>query len=175
MIHKSDPNAAQTQHAAAAALLADIAITCFTQPVFAQTTLTGFARVVDADTIAIGGERIRLQGLDAPEIDQPCLDVTSAVWWCGRAAREELIRHVGPERISCLTSGKDIYARWLAACSTAAGDLGEWLVREGLALAFVRYSTRYVAVEAVARNARKGLWAGAFVAPWELAMGWRAR
>jgi endonuclease YncB( thermonuclease family) len=140
-------------------------------PVFAQT-LTGFARVVDGDTVAIGPERIRLSGIDAPEIDQTCLDGTGAVWRCGRAAREELIKHIGPERISCIAEpAKDVYGRWLAACSTAAGDIGEWLVREGLALAFRKYSTRYVAQEASARDTRKGLWAGAFIAPWD----WRWR
>jgi endonuclease YncB( thermonuclease family) len=94
--------------------------------------------------------------IDAPEIDQVCLDSVGAVWWCGRTAREELIRHIGSERISCVAEpAKDIYGRWLAACSTAAGDIGEWLVREGLALAFVRYSTRYVAAETVARGESK--------------------
>jgi endonuclease YncB( thermonuclease family) len=123
--------------------LAGIAFACFTLPASAQTALTGFARIVDGDTIAIGPERIRLSGIDAPEIDQTCLDGTDAVWWCGRTAREELIRYIGSERISCVTEpAKDVYGRWLAACSTVAGDLGEWLVREGLALAFTKYSTR---------------------------------
>jgi endonuclease YncB( thermonuclease family) len=134
-------------------------------------TLTGTARVTDADTILIGNERIRLQGVDAPETDQICLDSRGAVWNCGTDARDRLIRHIGSREISCVTNGKDAFGRWLATCSTSEGDLSAWLVREGLGMAFIRYSNAYVAEEAIARSAQKGMWAGAFIAPWD----WRAR
>jgi endonuclease YncB( thermonuclease family) len=150
-------------------MLIGIVLALFVLLAHAQT-LTGAARVVDGDTIAIGGERIRLSGIDAPEINQTCLDDKGLPWRCGTVARDRLIQHIGSRPVSCPTSGKDVYGRWLASCSVD-GDLGTWLVAEGLALAFVRYSTRYVAAEAVARNARKGMWAGAFVAPWD----WRWR
>jgi endonuclease YncB( thermonuclease family) len=74
---------------------------------------------------------------------------------CGRAAREELIQHIGLAPISSVTDGKDHYHRWLATCFTTAGDIGDWLVRQG-----------HIAAEAAARSARRGLWAGAFVPPW---------
>jgi endonuclease YncB( thermonuclease family) len=134
-------------------------------------TLTGTARVTDADTILIGNERIRLQGVDAPETDQICLDSRGAVWNCGTDARDRLIRHIGSREISCVTNGKDAFGRCLATCSTSEGDLSAWLVREGLGMAFIRYSNAYVAEEAIARSAQKGMWAGAFIAPWD----WRAR
>jgi endonuclease YncB( thermonuclease family) len=170
MTNSPNSNASPLQRTSRLSALVGIVLMWLVLPAQTQV-LTGFASVVDADTIAIGGERIRLQGIDAPEIDQACLDGTGAVWWSGRAAREELIRHIGSDRISCITMGKDIYARWLATCSTAAGDIGEWLVREGLALAFVKYSHVYAADEAAAHGAHKGLWAGAFIAPWD----WRWR
>jgi endonuclease YncB( thermonuclease family) len=56
-------------------------------------TLNGTATITDADTIVIGGETIRLQGVDAPETDQICLDSRGAVWNCGIDARDRLIRH----------------------------------------------------------------------------------
>jgi Staphylococcal nuclease homologue len=59
----------------------------------------------------------------------------------------------------------------LAVCSVNGQDLNAWLVREGLALAYVRYSRAYIAEEAVAREQRKGVWSGAFIAPWD----WRHR
>jgi endonuclease YncB( thermonuclease family) len=134
-------------------------------------TLTGTVSVTDADTIVIGGERIRLQGVDAPETDQICLDNRGTLWNCWSDARDRLIRHIGSRQTSCVTNGKDAYGRWLATCSTNEGDLSAWLVREGLGLAFIRYSSAYVAEEAIARSAQKGMWAGAFIAPWD----WRAR
>ena len=127
--------------------------------------------MTDADTIVIGGETIRLQGVDAPETDQICLDSRGALWNCGIDARDRLIRHIGSRQTSCVTSGKDVFGRWLATCSTNGGDLSAWLVREGLGMAFIRYSSAYVAEEAMARSAQKGMWAGAFIAPWD----WRTR
>jgi endonuclease YncB( thermonuclease family) len=134
-------------------------------------TLTGTATITDADTIVIGGETIRLQGVDAPETDQICLDSRGAVWNCGIDARDRLIQHIGSRETSCVTNGKDAFGRWLATCSTNEGDLSTWLVHEGLGMAFIRYSNAYVAEEAIARSAQKGMWAGAFIAPWD----WRAR
>jgi endonuclease YncB( thermonuclease family) len=133
--------------------------------------LTGTVSVTDADTIVIGGERIRLQGVDAPETDQICLDNRGTLWNCGIDARDRLIRHIGSRETSCVTNGKDAFGRWLATCSTNEGDLSAWLVREGFGLAFIRYSNAYVAEESNARSAQKGMWAGAFIAPWD----WRAR
>ena len=146
-----------------------MAIACCTSA--CAQTLTGTATITDADTIVIGGETIRLQGVDAPETDQICLDSRGGLWNCGIVARNRLIQYIGSRETSCATNGKDAFGRWLATCSTNEGDLSAWLVREGLGMAFVRYSKAYVAEEAIARSAQKGMWAGAFIAPWD----WRAR
>jgi endonuclease YncB( thermonuclease family) len=55
----------------------------------------------------------------------------------------------------------------MAVCRVSGTDLGEWMVAQGWALAYWRYSTDYVATEEAARRARAGLWAGTFVPPWE--------
>ena len=120
-------------------------------------TLTGTARITDADTIVIGSERIRFQGVDAPETDQICLDRKGAVWKCGIDARDRLIQYIGARKTSCVTNGKkDVFGRWLATCSTSEGDLSAWLVREGLGMAFIRYSKAYIAEEATAGARSKG-------------------
>jgi endonuclease YncB( thermonuclease family) len=146
-----------------------MAVTCCASA--CAQTLTGIARITDADTIVIGTETIRLQGVDAPETDQICLDSRGALWNCGIDARDRLVRYIGSRETSCVTNGKDVFGRRLATCSTNEGDLSVWLVREGLALAFVRYSSAYAPEEVIARSAPKGMWAGAFIAPWD----WRAR
>ncbi len=106
----------------------------------------------------IGSERIRLQGVDARELDQICLDSMGEVWTCGIDARDRLIRHIGSRETPCVTNSKDAFGRWLATCSTEEGDLSAWLVREGLGMAFIQYSSAYVAEEAMARSAQKGMW-----------------
>jgi endonuclease YncB( thermonuclease family) len=122
-------------------------------------------------TLAIGETKIRLEGIDAPESDQLCLDRNAVKWNCGIAARDHLVRHVDGRPIACTPTRTDRYARTLAVCSLGDENLNAWMVREGFALAFVKYSTAYVAEEAEARKAQCGLWSGAFIAPWD----WRHR
>jgi endonuclease YncB( thermonuclease family) len=73
--------------------------------------------------------------------------------------------------VTCEPQGHDRYRRTLAICSANHIDLNAWLVRQGWALSFVRYGDRYRAEENEARRERRGLWAGAFIAPWD----WRHR
>ena len=130
-----------------------IAVACCCTSAHAQT-LTGTATITDADTIVMGGEKIRLQGVDAPETDQICLDSRGAVWNCGIDARDRLIRYIGSRETSCFTNAKDAFGRWLATCSTNEGDLSAWLIREGLGLAFIRYSKQVRAQLHVFRASR---------------------
>lgn len=127
--------------------------------------------IVDADTIYLNGDKIRLEGVDAPETDQTCLNAESQAFKCGLEARRALEARFGNRSWTCRPSGKDRYGRTLAACSVEGQDVGRWLVREGWALAFRRYSTAYSADETVARDGRRGLWNGSFIAPWD----WRQR
>jgi endonuclease YncB( thermonuclease family) len=133
--------------------------------------LTGVPRVVDGDTIVLNGVKIRLEGIDAPESDQVCLDERAQRWTCGITARDRLDEKIGGNPITCSTTGRDKYRRDLATCRLGSEDLNQWLVREGLALSFIRYSHVYDSDETFAREKRLGLWSGAFVAPWD----WRHR
>lgn len=128
-------------------------------------TLSGNARVVDGDTLAVAGERIRLDGIDAPETSQPCTR-NGRRWACGRAATRAMRRLIGRNHVRCEVSGRDRYGRAIATCFAAGRDLQQQLVRQGLALAYRKYSTRYVPDEDAARAEGRGLWAGEFVEPW---------
>jgi endonuclease YncB( thermonuclease family) len=136
-----------------------------------ETTISGIPRIVDGDTVEIGATKIRLVGIDAPETDQLCIDKNGGRWPCGVTARDELIRHVGSQPWSCLVTGKDRYGRALARCESGGEDIEKWMVRNGWALSFVRYSHVYDKEEGEARAGKAGLWAGAFIAPWD----WRSR
>ena len=133
--------------------------------------ILGIPRVVDGDTVSVAGVTIRLDGIDAPETDQVCLDAQAARWTCGIEARNQLSQHIGSRSIHCRPNGVDMYHRVLATCRLDDEDLNSWMVSRGWALAFVRYSKTYVADEVSARNAHLGMWSGAFVAPWD----WRSR
>lgn len=126
--------------------------------------LSGAVRVIDGDTLAMGERRIRLEGIDAPERSQFC-ERDGRPWPCGDAARTALVRRVEGRTVRCDVRGRDRYGRDLARCSVGGEDLGGWLVDQGLAQAYRRYSTDYVAQEDAARARRAGAWAGSFEAP----------
>jgi endonuclease YncB( thermonuclease family) len=102
-------------------------------------------------------ERYGELGIDAPETDQVCLDEKAEPWTCGVAARDGLLAHIAGRVVSCASCGEDRYGRMLAICSANAENLNAWIVREGLALAYVQYSREYVSEEAAARGQRKGI------------------
>ena len=89
----------------------------------------GPAQIVDADTVIVAGRTIRLQGIDAPETDQSCIDHAGAFWFCGVAAREELLKRTGAQSWTCATTGLDGYGRDLGLCFVDGVDIGAWLVQ----------------------------------------------
>lgn len=133
--------------------------------------LSGVPRIVDGDTLAIGSTKVRLEGIDAPETDQICLSAKGVHWACGIDARDQLVAHIAGREINCAPNGNDVYRRTLATCYLAGEDLNRWLVQQGWALAYVKYSSAYRHIEDEARVNQRGLWQGAFIAPWD----WRHR
>ena len=121
--------------------------------------------------IQIGNTRIRLGGIDAPAVDQLCLNTKGERWTCGVAARDALIKHVGNKSWTCRTRAVDRRGRTVARCEVDGQDIQKWLVTNGWALAFVRISRDYEPDEKAAREAKAGMWQGAFIAPWD----WRVR
>ena len=85
--------------------------------------LSGVPRIVDGDTLAIGSTKVRLEGIDAPETDQVCLNGSGVHWTCGIDARDQLAAHIEGREISCKSNGIDAYRRTLAICYLAGEDL----------------------------------------------------
>ena len=125
----------------------------------------GQVTVIDGDTIQMRGRRIRLQGVDAVESAQLCRRPNGERWPCGRHAAFALADFIGEQAVECTQHGNDAYGRALATCSVSSGSINEWLVRQGWAVAYTRYSTAYVEAEAEARNAKRNIWSGTFTNP----------
>jgi endonuclease YncB( thermonuclease family) len=129
--------------------------------------LIGHARVADGDSIELAGVRIRLEGIDAPELDQPCTDAKGRVWRCGEAAARELRRHLGGQELRCERRGVDQYHRILATCALPDGsDVSAWIVQQGWALAYGG-AGEYRSEQDEAQAAGRGIWAGSFTPPRE--------
>lgn len=126
---------------------------------------SGTASVIDGDTLDIRGNRIRLYGVDAPESAQSCRNASGAEYRCGQQVALKLSDFINRRPVVCQSRGTDRYGRTVAVCKVGGVDLNEWLVREGLAIAYRQYSTDYVAAEQDAKTKKRGIWAGTFEMP----------
>lgn len=128
-------------------------------------SLAGVATVIDGDTLDVGGERIRLRGIDTFERGQACRRA-GVSYDCGAQARTAIANLVAGRRLSCAGRTFDRYGRLVAACTVGDTDIGAAMVEAGWAVAYGDYR----AEERRARDGKRGAWAGNFDAPGD----WRA-
>jgi len=132
----------------------------------ASPRLAGTFRAADGDSLALGEARLRLRGIDAPELVQTCTKAAKP-WNCGLEAKRALAALVADRQIECAGSQRDKYDRLLVICSSGSLDINREMVVKGLAVSFGDYELE----EGEARAARRGLWGSEFVVPSE----WRSR
>jgi endonuclease YncB( thermonuclease family) len=154
------------------ALAALAALGALVLPERGEAEISGPATVVDGDTLTVAGNRIRLHGVDAPEASQVCTR-DGLPWRCGADATEALRKFLRGRQVACTPIDRDRFGRIVARCRAGGEDLGAWLVREGLAVAYTDFSWRYVPEELRARWAGRGLWAGSFQTPADYRRGTR--
>ena len=127
-------------------------------------------KITDGDTIRINGEKIRLSGIDTPELRQTCLKQGIQVP-CGIEAKQILIDKIADNEIVCIREGKDQYKRTLAECFVNNESLSSYLVKSGYAFAYRRYSKKFITDEDFARTNKIGMWSMEFDYPWD----WRKK
>ncbi|MDO6615653.1 MULTISPECIES: thermonuclease family protein [Pacificibacter] len=125
---------------------------------------TGAARIIDGDTLALGEVKIRLHGIDAPEIAQTCSDMHGAIWTCGQWSKAALER-LATGTITCVQKDIDRYGRIVGTCFAQGVDMNAAMVAKGAAFAYVQYSRDYVSHEAQARRVAAGMWRSGVQAP----------
>ena len=129
----------------------------------------GFAdvlKVIDGDTIVLNGEKIRFSGIDTPELKQKCIKNDQKVF-CGVLAKKLLLEKIGNKTPKCIREGKDIYKRTLAECFINGESLSVFLVRNGYAFAYRKYSDKFIKEEEFAKKNKNGLWSMKFEYPWD--------
>ena len=122
-------------------------------------TITGKAYVTDGDGIRVARQEVRLAGLDAPEWDQKARHRDGYWFNHGKRVKGALIREIGGKHVHVSVESVDKFGRLLGTVTYDGRDVGEWMVREGHAIA--AYSDRYIHVEREAREAKRGMWAHA--------------
>ena len=151
-------------------------ITLFLTQKINATEIYGIPRIIDGDTLHINTKKIRLEGIDAPEIKQQCqkpyLTISTIIsfqfnkkYSCGVISKMKLIDKIDNSKIKCISSLKDRYKRFLATCFKNKINLNKWMVRNGNAVAYKRYSKDYVRDEAYAKENKLGVWEGSFIMP----------
>ena len=123
-------------------------------------------KIIDGDTIHLDGEKIRFTGIDTPELKQTCVNA-GVKNNCGNTAKQILIDKIGDNIVECISEGKDQYKRILAECFVNNESLSSYLVRNGYAFAYRKYSKKFVRDEDYARINKFGMWSMEFDYPWD--------
>ena len=127
--------------------------------------ISGFPNITDGDTIKILNKRIRLYGIDAPEKKQTCIK-NSKEYSCGKEATAALVKKINEQKVVCKVQNRlDRYKRYIGVCFVGEINLNKWMVRNGYAAAYRRYSKDYIEDENYARKSKLGLWSGSFTYP----------
>ena len=125
----------------------------------------GFSKVIDGDTILVNNKKIRFFGIDAPEKKQLCQKnyfdlgffVLTKDYKCGEKSTLALSKKLKDKKVKCiLEKNKDRYNRNIGTCYIKKQDINRWLVKNGYALAYKRYSKKYVLDEQYARENKLG-------------------
>ena len=127
--------------------------------------ISGFPSITDGDTIKIFDKRIRLHGIDAPEKKQLCIKNFNK-YSCGKEATTALINKISGKKVMCMVQDNlDRYKRYIGVCFVEGVNLNKWMVRNGYAVAYRRYSKDYIRDEDYAKKNKLGLWSGTFTYP----------
>ena len=130
-----------------------------------KKTITGNAIIIDGDTIHINNDKIRLHGIDAPEINQTCI-YNQKEWDCGKKSYEFLKNLTFKKTVSCNIMNKDKYKRYIGICYVNKKNINSYIVEKGWAIAYRYYSKDYIEKEFIAKKNKSGIWKGEFEAPY---------
>ena len=130
-----------------------------------QTIIKGKAKIIDGDTIHIGKNKIRLHGIDAPEINQTCT-INKIVWECGINSSQALESMISEKEVQCEIMDIDRYKRFVAKCFVKNINLNQYMVQNGWAVAYRYYSDDFIKNEEIAKKNKSGIWQGKFLDPY---------
>ena len=122
--------------------------------------IAGKAYVIDGDSLRVDGQEVRIVGLDAPELGQQAEHQDGRWFDHGQHVKDVLIQEIGGKRVRVSGEDRDAYGRLLGTVTFGGRDIGEWLVRDGHAIADDS-DDRYQRVQQEACEAKRGMWAHA--------------
>ena len=130
-----------------------------------QIIISGKAKIIDGDTIHIENNKIRLHGIDAPELNQNC-NYENKDWECGQQSKKYLEQLIDLNAVNCQVIGIDRYKRYIGICYVNKLNINKMLVKNGWAIAYRFYSKDYTDEEFIAKKMKIGIWKGDFEEPY---------
>lgn len=130
---------------------------------FLASTASAQYKVVDGDSLEYEGKQIRLQGIDAPEFTQICMDANHKKYECGQEATKFLQKMIENSQVDCVCEQKDKYKRDLCECFANGVSINRKMVANGHAMAYK--TEKYVPEQQAAQNKKIGIWQGKFMRP----------
>lgn len=161
MINRNIPNPFRSR-LAAHALMVVLALGAFSDSL--ARSIEGIPDVIDGDSIRIQGVVVRLHGMDAPELDQTCLDADDQRWACGKQAKAALEEIIGDNSVRCRRAVH--HPRYVGDCRIGDRRISAEMLRSGWAVVDRRGSRKYIGDESTARRESLNLWSGSFEKPW---------
>ncbi len=157
-------------------LLIAVSFLAFSTPSHAAD-LKGKVCITNGDTLkvnsirrgrhCVGGTKVRLLGIDAPELKQQCRHSSGRNFLCGRKSASYLFELTRGKVVICEGDTRDRYQQVLGTCFVGKMNLNQRMVQQGWAVAYRDYSKEYIIDEERAKAARRGIWDMKFKMPWE--------
>ena len=88
-------------------------------------------------------------------------------YMCGEVSTQKLIKKINKQKLNCNILDVDRYKRLIGECFKRNINLNSWMVSNGYAVAYRKYSKKYVSDEINAKNKKLGIWQGKFEMPWD--------
>ena len=123
----------------------------------------GKATIIDGDTIKINDEKIRFAGIDTPEKNKIGHEFS----------KKKLKEKIGNNIIICIREPKlDPWGRTIAECFIGSESISSFMVRNGYACDYVKYSKKkYAKEQEHAKSKKLGIWKMNFDISWEKKCG----
>lgn len=129
-----------------------------------QGQIKGEADVIKGNLIAINQQKIKLYGIDTPELAQLCY-VKGVPWQCGLTAKQKLAQKIKGKSLTCLTREQEKDNIPVAECFLGRQNLNAWLVENGWAIADRQNSRSFLSHEILAKRNKQGIYQSEFLKP----------
>ena len=123
----------------------------------------GKASIIDGDTIIIKGEKIRFAGIDTPERNKVGHEFS----------KKKLKQRIGNNVVVCIREPNlDPWGRTVAECFIGYDSISSYMVKNGYACDYIKYSKKKYAKEQLyAKSKKLGIWNMNFDPKWEKKCG----